>query len=61
MNPTLSEEMAGNKITKSSSDYCSIASSDFSTLSYDFIATNVYMQTDLPVNAERNKDGLKLF
>ena len=37
----------GNKITKSSSDYWSIASSACSTLSYDFIATNVSMQTDL--------------
>jgi len=42
----------GNKITKSSSDYCSIASSDYSTLSYDFIATNVYMQTDLNADSE---------
>ena len=49
----------GNKLTKSSSDYCSIASSACSTLSYDFIATNVSMQTDL--NSKRNKDCLNLF
>ena len=60
MNPTLSEKR--QQITKSSSDDCSIGSCACSTLSYDFIATNVSMQTDLKMQNEINsEDGLNLF
>ena len=60
MNPTLSQKR--NKITKSSSDYWSIASCACSTLSYKFIATNVSMQPDLKMQNEINsEDGLNLF
>ena len=58
MNPTLSEET----VTKLQNNRLIIAQSPAApSLLYpdDFIATNVYMKTDL--NAERNKDCLNLF